>query len=58
MPAQGMNLGGGNFRLAIVVGDGLAQKAATIGSAERFKRVRVQSRTADARKNRIEKRFG
>ena len=53
MPAQRVDQRRGDFRLTIIVSDRLAQETAAIRGAQRFERVRVQSRAADARENRV-----
>ena len=43
---------GWNFGLAVIVGDRFPEKAATIGRAQRFERIGIQTRAADAREDR------
>ncbi len=50
-----MNERGRDLRLAIIVGDGFPEKPAAIRGAQRFERIRVQTRAADAREDRIKK---
>ena len=54
MPAQRVNEGRRNFRLPIIVGDRFTEKTAAVGRAQGFEGVGIQTRSADARENRIE----
>src|SRR5437764_6912180 len=54
MPAEGLNKARRDFLLAIVVSDRFAEKFSVIRSAQRFKRIGVQSMAADSGKDRVE----
>src|SRR5205085_910503 len=53
MPAQGMDVAGRDFALAIIVGDGAPEKSAAMRGAQGFEGIRVQAGPADPRKDRV-----